>query len=55
MRPELDVIKRVIAQRKSWKENKDFYILYVPRRTIECDQELEKEQVTPMFYPLDVH
>jgi hypothetical protein len=45
VRPELEVIKDLIYQVKGWKSDKEFYILYVPRRTIECDEELEKEKV----------
>jgi hypothetical protein len=46
VRPELDIIKDVIFQKKSWNTDKDFYFLFVPRRTIECDEELEKENVS---------
>ncbi len=45
VRPDLDIIKDVIFQKKSWNTDKDFYFLFVPRRTIECDEELEKENV----------
>ncbi len=45
VRPELDVIRSVIYQKQSFKTEKDIYILYVPRRTIECDEELEKAGV----------
>lgn len=42
VRPELEVIRTVIYQKKNFKQEKEVYILYVPRRTIECDEELEK-------------
>ena len=45
VRPELDVIRSVIYQKQGFKTEKDIYILYVPRRTIECDEELEKAGV----------
>jgi hypothetical protein len=45
VRPELEVIRNVIYQKKGWISDKEIYILYVPRRTIECDEELEKEKV----------
>ncbi len=55
IRPELEVIKSVIFQKKGWvKQNIDFYILYVPRRTIECDEELENEKVHYFCKILDV-
>jgi hypothetical protein len=46
VRPELDSIKALIQQFKSWRRSFDYYILYVPRRTIECDEFLEKEGVS---------
>jgi hypothetical protein len=45
VRPELDAIRSVIYQKQCFKTEKDIYILYVPRRTIECDEELEKAGV----------
>ena len=45
IRPELEVIRSVVFQRQGFKTDKDIYILYVPRRTIECDEELEKAGV----------
>ena len=45
MRPELDIIKDVVFQKKSWLMERDVYFLFVPRRTIECDEELEKEGI----------
>ena len=42
MRPELEVIRSVVFQKQNFKVEKEVYILYVPRRTIECDEELEK-------------
>lgn len=45
MRPEIDSIRALIQQFRNWRRSYDYYILYVPRRTIECDEELEKEQV----------
>jgi hypothetical protein len=40
VRPDIDVIKQIIHQRDSWKksDDKEIYILFVPRRTIECDE-----------------
>ncbi len=35
-------MKGVIYQKTNFKGEKEVYILYVPRRTIECDEELEK-------------
>ncbi len=46
LRPELDTIRDVIFQKQSWGMEKDVYFLFVPRRTIECDEELEKENVS---------
>ena len=45
IRPELEAIKSVIFQKQCFKVDKEVYILYVPRRTIECDEELEKAGV----------
>ena len=45
VRPELDVIRSVIYQKQFFKTEKEVHILYVPRRTIECDEELEKAGV----------
>jgi len=45
VRPELDVIRSVIFQKQGFKTEKEIYILYVPRRTIECDEELERAGV----------
>jgi hypothetical protein len=52
VRPELDVIRSVIYQKQGFKTEKDIYILYVPRRTIECDEELEKAGVR--YSPLNI-
>ena len=46
IRPELDVIRSVVFQKQNFKAEKEVYILYVPRRTIECDEELEKANVS---------
>ncbi len=45
VRPDLEVIRSVIFQKQCFKTEKEIYILYVPRRTIECDEELEKAGV----------
>lgn len=45
VRPELEVIRSVIYQKQFFKTEKEVHILYVPRRTIECDEELEKAGV----------
>ena len=45
VRPELEVIRSVIYQKQFFKSEKEVHILYVPRRTIECDEELEKAGV----------
>jgi hypothetical protein len=45
VRPELEVIRSVIYQKNCFKVEKEVYILYVPRRTIECDEELDKANV----------
>ena len=42
VRPELEVIRSVIFQKQGFKTEKDIHIWYVPRRTIECDEELER-------------
>jgi hypothetical protein len=52
VRPELDVIRSLIYQKQGFKTEKDIYILYVPRRTIECDEELEKAGVR--YCPLNI-
>lgn len=46
VRPDLEVIRSVIFQKQCFKTEKEIYILYVPRRTIECDEELEKAGVS---------
>ena len=62
VRPELEVIRSVIFQKQCFKTEKEIYILYVPRRTIECDEELEKaglyeedriKQISMDLIPLD--
>ena len=45
VRPELEVIRSVIYQKNCFKVEKEVYILYVPRRTIECDEEVDKANV----------
>lgn len=42
VRPELDVMDQIIFQRDHWKkmEEKEVHVLFVPRRTIECDERL---------------
>jgi hypothetical protein len=52
VRPELDVIRSLIYQKQGFKTEKDIYILYVPRRTIECDEELEKAGVR--YFPPNI-
>ena len=46
VRPELEVIRSLIFQKKGFKAEKEIHIWYVPRRTIECDEELEKNGVS---------
>lgn len=46
IRPELEVIRSVIYQKQCFKSEKEIHILYVPRRTIECDEELERNGVS---------
>ena len=46
VRPELDVINSVIFQKDHFKSEKEIHIFYVPRRTIECDEKLEKAGVS---------
>ncbi len=48
IRPELEVVRSVVFQRQGFKAEKEVYILYVPRRTIECDEELEKAGVSTL-------
>lgn len=47
VRPDIDVIKQIIHQRDSWKksDDKEIYILFVPRRTIECDELLYENKL----------
>jgi hypothetical protein len=47
VRPDIDVIKQIIYQRDNWKksDDKDIYILFVPRRTIECDELLNENKL----------
>ena len=44
VRPDIEQIKKIIYQKDRWnsKNEKDLYILFVPRRTIECDELLHK-------------
>lgn len=47
VRPDLEQIKKIIYQRNNWAmADKDIHILFVPRRTIECDELLLKERFT---------
>lgn len=45
VRPELEVIRSVIFQKQGFRSDKEIHIWYVPRRTIECDEELERNGV----------
>ena len=40
MRPDIDTINKIIYQKEHCKkaDDKEIYILFVPRRTIECDE-----------------
>ena len=40
VRPDIDTINKIIYQKQHWKkdDDKDIHILFVPRRTIECDE-----------------
>jgi hypothetical protein len=44
VRPDIDVVNKIIYQKNNWKNlvDKDVYILFVPRRTIECDELLNQ-------------
>lgn len=46
IKPDIESVKSVIFQKKSWTTDKEFHVLFVPRRTIECDEELDKEKVS---------
>lgn len=47
VRPTLESMDAIINQRDNWKkpEDKEIYILFVPRRTIECDERLHKHDL----------
>ena len=40
VKPDIESMKAIIYQRDHWKkqDDKEVYILFVPRRTIECDE-----------------
>jgi hypothetical protein len=42
VRPTIETMDAIVNQRNNWKkpEDKDVHILFVPRRTIECDERL---------------
>ena len=46
-RPDVDVVEQIIKQRNSWKksDDKEVYILFIPRRTIECDELLHQHKM----------
>ncbi len=43
LRPTLANVREVISQMRRWKEEKSYHLLFIPRRTIECDELLEEE------------
>ena len=47
VRPDRDVVQQIIHQRDNWKKHdeKEVYILFVPRRTIECDELLHENNL----------
>ena len=47
VRPDIDVVNKIIFQKENWKSflDKDVYILFVPRRTIECDELLNQNKL----------
>lgn len=47
VRPDYNVVEQIVYQRNNWnrKDDKDVYILFVPRRTIECDELLHKNKM----------
>ena len=45
VRPDLDAVSTLIAQVKLQGPSKETHILFVPRRTIECDELLEKHSL----------
>lgn len=53
VRPELEVIRNLIYQKKNFKTEKEIHIWYIPRRTIECDEELEKNGVSALSADID--
>lgn len=45
VRPDLEQLKKIIYQRDMWQgQERDIHILFIPRRTIECDELLLKEK-----------
>ena len=46
VRPDVDVVNNIIYQKDNWKssQDKDVYILFVPRITIECDELLNQNK-----------
>lgn len=47
VRPELETMDWIINQRDHWKkpEDKEVHVVFVPRRTIECDERLLKNDL----------
>ena len=47
VRPTLEAMDSIIFQRDNWSkpEDKEIYILFLPRRTIECDEKLQKNDL----------
>ena len=47
LRPEIDAVNKLIFQKDNFKnlQDKEIYILFVPRRTIECDELLNQNKL----------
>lgn len=46
VRPDIDVVSNIIRQRDHWRnDDKEVYILFIPRRTIECDELLHENHL----------
>lgn len=46
VRPDVDIVNKIIFQKDKWKNNpEEVFILFVPRRTIECDELLNQNKL----------
>jgi hypothetical protein len=47
IRPDLRTVEKILWQKERWKkmEDKEIFILFVPRRTIECDEMIYQNNI----------